>query len=322
MRPNLILLAVLAVAPSALFPAADPSPTIHFIDGPAAVTLGAEATLELPAGWRFVPKTDLGAYFAGGPRRLGAWDRGLVLTAEPARELRLVFEPLGAVAEAPVPDPAALLPEAQALAAARARKLGLSDGLQRTLVDWRWEPTYDAARQVLRFGGFWREAGEESVDLHLRWLGRRGVLKLDWRGNQGEADDFSALSEALDEALRFNEGQRLADAQPGDPRAAMDLGGLVLDGLFGRGAVAGGAPPAPERPLWQWIAAGLALAAALAWVMVRLWRVLASWMQRRARARQEARRLDYIEKKFGSAADVEEIEEEGQLGYDAKEGKP
>ena len=315
---GVLLLGLLGAAP--LRAEGDPSPApvpdtlIQALDGPLQVSLGAEALLDLPTGWRFVPAAALPRYFAGRPERPGAWDRGVVLTSAPDLELRLLFEPMGAVATEPLPQPDALLPQAQALARSLRQKPGGAS--QRELAFWRWEPTYDPAHQVLRFGGVWREGEDETVSLHLRWLARRGVLKLDWRGAEDNAAAFVALSEQLDEALHIVAGQALADAQPGEKRAALDLNGLVMDGLFGRRAASGGAPEAPARPLWAWIAVWAVGALAPVWAVVTLVQGLSAWLARRQKEQHEAQRLDYIGKKYGGRADeVEDVVDEGQEGY-------
>lgn len=97
-------------------PAAVPIPDATLVSGPTSLSLGAEATLQLPDGWRFVPSDQLRAYWRGRDLSVGPWDRGLVLPDSGGFELRLVFEPLGAVALEPLPQVTPLLIQAQALA--------------------------------------------------------------------------------------------------------------------------------------------------------------------------------------------------------------
>lgn len=295
---------------------ADEMPAVPYVEGPASVSLGAEAVLDLPAGWRFVPPASLAAWFAGRPEHAGAWDRGLVLAQEPSMELRLIFEPMGAVAVDPLPQADALLPKAQALALALRKQARPGVDRQRELAYWRWEPSYDPGHQVLRFGGVWREGEDELVSLQWRWLARRGVLKLDWRGSEDDANAFVAVSEQIDAGLRFVPGQTLADLQPSDKLAPLDLDGLVLDGLFGRRAGAVGQPEKAEWPLGAWIAAFVAGLVLLLGAVIKAWRALEAWLGRRQKAQKDAQRLDYIEKKYGGRVDeVEAIEDEGQEGY-------
>lgn len=301
--------------PGAAASAALPVPEAHSVAGPLDVALGSEAVLALPEGWRWVAKDQLPAYFAATKRPVGAYDLGVVLTAEPAQELRLQFEPLGYVSEAGLLDAATLLAQAQAAAAAegpRRQRVGLAP---RQLRAWRWEPNYQPGNRVLRFGGLWLEHEQESLSMHLRWLGRRGVLKLDWKGDEEAAEAFSAVSEQLDAAMHFAPACGLADAQPGDRPAKLDLNGLVMDGYFGRGAMSGGKAEEPT-PLAAFIGGALAVALALAWAGLKAWRRVGIWMKRRKQAQADEIRLGYYEKKLGGRADEVELEiEEGQEGY-------
>jgi uncharacterized membrane-anchored protein len=302
------LLAFVGLSPVGLWAAA-------FVEGPVSVSLGAEAVLELPEGWRWVAKAQLPEYFAPTKRPVGAWDLGVVLAGEPPTELRLQFEPLGAVNETALPPVEELLVQAQAAASAegqRRQHVGLPP---RELRAWRWEPNYQPEGPVLRFGGLWLEREQETISLQLRWLGRRGVIKLDWKGDEEGANGFIALSEQLDEALHFAPGAALADRQPGDAAAKLDLNGLVMDGLFGRGVMAGGKQeePVPLLALLVAALAGIFIAAGLG---LKAWRGLTSWLKARAKARDDEQRLGYYEKKLGSrAGDVELEEEEKQEGY-------
>jgi uncharacterized membrane-anchored protein len=294
--------------------AADEMPqSVRYVECPASVTLGAEAVLELPAGWCFVPREELAAYFGDGPHRVGAWDRGLVLAGDPAFELRLLFEPLGAVALEPLPDPEALLPRAQSLAREVQRRPGRSSTVGRELAAWRWEPFFQPELQSLRFGGAWRQDGDELLSLHVRWLGRRGVLKLDWLGPEDEAEAFSAYAERLEEGLRFSVGHGRSDAGPADPIASLDLSGLVLDGLLGRAATQPGGKAAEPWPWWAWLAVAIAGSIAVAVGTLTAWRRLNAWLDRRQKRQDDARRLEHLERSFGGRADeVEVLDEETQ----------
>jgi len=289
------------------------------IEGPTNVSLGAEAVLDLPEGWRWVPKEQMPAYFAATSRTVSAWDLGVVLVPSSnsgqAQELRLQFEPLGALNEVGLQDPETLLGSAREVAAAvglRRQRVGLA---VRELNTWRWEPNYQAESHVLRFGGSWMELEQEGISMHLRWLGRFGAIKLDWKGDEEGAYVFTALSEQLDEALHFAPGHGLAERQPGDAAAKLDLNALVLDGLFGRGALKGGKQEEPP-PIYAWILGALVAAVAAAWLVITGWRSLESWLKMRAAAKDGEIRLGYYEKKLGSRShEVELEEEEKQEGY-------
>lgn len=297
----LLLLGAALRADAPLEPAAPPPPPdARIIVGPASVSLGAEASLQLPEGWRFVPVDQLRFFWAASGRRPGAWDRG-VLIPQDGWELRFLFEPLGALALEPAPQAEPLLAEAQALALAAGRELPY----------WRWEPLVTLDPPSLRFGGVWRQGDDETLSMHLRWPGRRGVLKLDWRGAEDDANAFIAISERMEEGLRFQEGQRLGDAQAGDPRAVLTSSALILDGFFGRGAALPAEGNAEGPAWWVLLLAGLAGLGALLAGVLSLWRRLEAWLDQKERRRKDQARLAHLERSFGGHADdVEAIEED------------
>lgn len=279
--------------------AAIPPPDATLVSGPASLSLGAEALLALPEGWRFVPADQLKAYWRAAGKQPGAWDRGVLLPQD-GWELRLIFEPMGGVALERSLDANALLAEAQGVALSQGKELAF----------WRWEPYITEAPPSLRFGGVWRQGADETVSMHLRWLGRRGVLKLDWRGTEDDANAFIAVTERLEEGLRFTPAEAYG-AVPVAAAARMDLKGLVMDGLFGRAAALPGGEPPVTRPWWVWaLVLGIAVLAAVAGA-VALAKAVAGWLDRRAQAQKEAQRLAHLERSFGGQAeDVQELDED------------
>lgn len=302
-----MLIAALALALAAPL-SADP-----YIHGPAAVTLGAEAQLQLPEGWRFAPRWALKQHFGADGRAAGAWDRGVLLPSEEGLELRMLFEPLGAVALEPLPQVEPLLLQAQALAREALTRPGAATSVGRELAFWRWEPFFQPDLMSLRFGGLWRQEADETVSMHVRWLARHGVLKLDWRGPEDQADAFSAAVERLEEGLRFNAGQSRAEATAQDRPAALDLSGLVLDGLLGRAATAPGGTVAKPWPWWTWLGLGLGCVGLLIAAVLWAWRRLEAWLDQRQKRIHDERRLEHLERTLGGRADdVEMIEEEAE----------
>jgi hypothetical protein len=308
LRKALVLLALLfSVAPLRADEAEAPAPapavpaaataTAALLDGPLSVSLGAEAMLALPAGWHWVAGPQLKAYFATHGHAPGPWDRGVALDAD-GREWRFIFEPGAPVGLADSLDGAALLAKAQSLAPAA--------GLQRWLTDPRW----DAAHASLRLASVWHSGEEDSAALSQRWLARRGVLKLDWRGPLEQAEAAGAALDAMDAGLQWNSGQARAEALPAEaPKLALDA--FAVEILLGRSARAPEAT-GDKVPLWGWIVGGLAGLGLLAWALYRLVHGLLGWLRARAEAKADAARLDALEKDYGGRAeDVEEIEEEG-----------
>lgn len=284
--------------PPEMAEAAIPAPDAVLVNGPASLTLGAEARLELPEGWRFVPRDQLPAFWRGQDKVLGAWDRGVAIDAA-GHELRLLFEPCGRVASDKPLDTAGLLGRAQALL----RKAPAAGG--RELLRWQKDPQWEPEASFLALSAVWRSGEEESASLHLRWLGRSGVLKLDWRGPQDHAEGLLASAELLQKALSLVASQAHASA---GTASKLDLEALALDGLVGR--LGPTATAEDSVPLWAWLAGSLAGLAALGWGFYKGLMGFSAWLEARRKAQADAARLDKLEKDYGGrAADVEEIEE-------------
>lgn len=281
--------------------AAIPAPDAVLVGGPASLSLGAEALLELPDGWRFVPRDQLPAFWRGQDRKAGAWDRGVAL--DPAgHELRLLFEPCGRVAAEAGLQSATLLERAQAL-----ERTAHPDAARE--LRWQQDPLWDADAAFLSLSAVWRLNDEESAALHRRWLGRAGVLKLDWSGPQDQADAVQGSLDALRQGLTWAPGQAYPAAPlAGAPAAKLSLDALALDCLVGRVVL----NPAPENgvPIWARVALGLAALVLLGLGLYKAVLGLKAWLEERRRAREDAARLDKLEKDYGGRAeDVEEIEE-------------
>lgn len=306
---------------AAATPAADPaqstdlSPTVtSMVSGPAILTLGAQARLDLPPDWRWVAQEQLGAYFAASGRRSGRWDLGVALAPGSPAELRLQFEPLGAVNDA---DPSVLAPDAlmarleqaEDEANQRRRALGLPEA---RISAWVQAPGYDPAKRRLQWSELHQVGADEVLGWHARLLGREGVIKLDLVGPQAALLDQTPQAQALVDAVAFQAGKGLDLRQPTDKASPLGLDALVVDGASGRGALAGGAPPEPAS-LWAQLALWLAGAALAVWAALTGSRAWMAAARRKARQAEEEARLERLEKELGGRAeDVEEILEDDE----------
>jgi len=279
------------------------------LDGPAHLTLGAEAYLELPEGWRFVSRDRLGAYLGGSGRSAGNWDLGVALGPDsPSMELRLQFEPMGAVDDsAGLEEPLALLARIQQAASdanVRRRLAGQGDLL---VTGWSQPPAYELAVHRLLFGELRTQGGEDWAAWRLRLPGRDGVLKIDLLEPAEALSSFSAQAAELAANLSFQPGRGLDERLPADKPAGLDLNGLVLRGVLGRGGSGG----VPRESIPVGVLAAVALA--LAFGAVRLLRELTAWREARDKAERKERESRDYERSLGSSADdvVEINEDEG-----------
>jgi len=264
-----------------------------------------------------VPQNQLKAFLATAGRQPGAWDLGIALSPGDApQQLRLQYEPMGRVEDGPSdglsPDALmARLTERAAQENARRRQNGLTDI---DLNGWALTPALELEGQRLLWAEHRLNGYEERLSWHGRFRLRGGVLKLDLSLQGDQWDLVGPQVRTLFEGLAAAPGQGLADAQAGDKKAALDLAGLVVDGVFGRGALAAGPPVTEDLGLgWQlglWIAAVLALVAAALWA----WRGLKAWRLEQIKERLDEARLAQLEKDLGgNAEDVEELVEDDEV---------
>jgi uncharacterized membrane-anchored protein len=296
-------------------PAAAPTPGPVMVVpqvGPLSLSLGAQAVLQLGDGWRWVDQGELKAYLAPSGRRAGPWDLGLALSpGDDPQEFRLQFEPMGAVADGP-PDalaPEALMGRLQGMAVAR-RKKGQPE---LAINGWALTPALEMDGQRLVWAEHRQSEGEERLGWHGRFRLRNGVLKLDVSMSAERWEALGPQARALFEGLSAQPGQAWADRAASDRPAALDLPNLVVDGVFGRGSLVGGAPDDGGEGVGSSVALWSALGLGLITLALGAWRRLKAWRLQRIKERLDEARLAQLEKDFGGRAeDVEEIVDEDE----------
>lgn len=281
------------------------------LEGPAGVTLGAEAFLSLPEQWTFIPRDQLHAYFGDGERRAGNWDLGVARGPGGAPELRLQFEPLGSVNDASgLEEPLALLARVQQASEAENARRRLSGQEEITVTGWSQAPAYELGAHRLLFGEIRSQNGEERFAWRLRLPGRAGVLKIDLTGPSDSMQGWTVAAAQLAQGLTFLPERGLEFRQPGDKVAVEDLNALVVEGVFGHPGPAGGSQRG-SAPVGAWIVGTAFLAAALAFGSVSGMRRLREWRRQRERAEAREQEELELEKRLGTSGDdVEELTEE------------
>jgi uncharacterized membrane-anchored protein len=242
------------------------------VDGPAHLTLSSEVLLDLPAGWRFVPKDQLQAYFSPGGRTAGDWDLGVALgPGNGTPELRLQFEPMGAVDDrAGLEEPIALLARVQQMADADNAQRRRDGRPESQIKVWNQPPAYELAVHRLLFGETRSENGQDFAAWRLRLPGRAGVLKLDLLAPADALAALSSQAAVLAAGLSFQADRGLDARQASDKAAPLDLNGLVLDGVFGHPGYGG--PSKSSSPVWLWMILSALMAVALGVGAVLIWR--------------------------------------------------
>ena len=253
MRPALAVLALLMLGlPQALRAAPDEAPAaaanpaqLAFQNalqaarqGPAEVALDQQATLQLPAGQRFVPQPQAAELLrAMGNPGQHADVRGLIFPAEASGWFAIVsWDAAGYVKDDDAKEWNAeeLLQsyrDGTEAANAERQKVGATPI---EVVGWAEKPAYDAGTHRLVWAMSLRDQGaaadaEQSVNYNTYALGREGYLSLNLVTDLKDLPAHRAAAQQLLGAIRYNEGKRYADFDSRtDKVAEYGLAALVL----------------------------------------------------------------------------------------------
>ena len=206
--------------------------------GPAEVALDQQATLQLPAGQRFVPQPQAAELLrAMGNPGQHADVRGLIFPAEASGWFAIVsWDAAGYVKDDDAKEWNAeeLLQsyrDGTEAANAERQKAGATPI---EVVGWAEKPAYDAGTHRLVWAMSLRDQGaaadaEQSVNYNTYALGREGYLSLNLVTDLKDLPAHRAAAQQLLGAIRYNEGKRYADFDSRtDKVAEYGLAALVL----------------------------------------------------------------------------------------------
>jgi len=225
---------------------------LHWVTGPASVTVGGNSTLKLPEGYVYLDPANTAKYeelnenFSSGKEVLVA-PRDLSWNAY------LEFSDDGYVKDDEKIDAPAILKtltERTEEANEERRRRGWAD---MHVVGWSIPPAYNAETKRLEWATLLRSHGAEGTNFFTKVLGRRGVTTVVL---VSRPEDTTAAVKDLDQMLtgyQFNTGDTYADYKPGDKIAEYGLTGLIVGG-----AVAAAVKTGMLKGLWKVLAAGAA----------------------------------------------------------------
>jgi uncharacterized membrane-anchored protein len=100
------------------------------------------------------------------------------------------------------------------------------------LVGWAQQPVYDPRTHSVVWAQNIQFVGqtENTLNYDIRLLGRRGVLSLNMITSMSRLADTREAARRLATSATFNQGERYADYQPGDPTAEYGIAGLIAAG--------------------------------------------------------------------------------------------
>jgi uncharacterized membrane-anchored protein len=235
------------------------------IDGPAkGVAVGDEATLDVPAGYWFVPASSAKRFDELMENLSDPGAAGVLVRGELETTIYFTFDAIGYVND----DERDL--DADALLATM-RENTVAENVERKrqgfdeieIAGWARAPFYNDTTRSLEWATILKtpgEAGSGSVNYNTRRLGRNGVMKVVLVSSPEVMDaEIPKLNDNLG-AFAFVDGKDYASFQQGDRTAEIGLGALVVGG-----GVALGAKVGFFKKFWKFLAiGGAALVAGIA----------------------------------------------------------
>lgn len=214
-------------------------------DGPMKVALPAGATIDLPAGYRYLDAPQSKTVLKAHGQIYTDGSQGMIEPADPDAGWRayLTFDDSGYVKDDEKLDADDLLKalrEGQDEINKERTKLG-HPAIH--LGDWSERPRYDQAKHHLVWGLHVSADGDTSdaINYNTRILGRRGYLSLNLVSDASEIQKYVPEAQKLLGVTAFNQGERYADfSEKTDKIAEYGLAGLILGGAgLGAAKVAG-----------------------------------------------------------------------------------
>lgn len=229
----LALLAGPAVAQEAEAPE---GPQVQWTKGPATVSLGDKAEVDLPAGYLFAGSSDTQKLMEMNGNPISGQEMGLITPEAEDKGWFIVFEwdEAGYIKDDDKDeiDADALLDSIKEGTEAANEKRKEMGAPPMHVLGWSEKPHYDEATHNLVWGITGQSEGSTDtvVNFNIRLLGRRGYMSAAVVGSPAEVAASKAEVDGLLAAYSFKTGERYAEFKEGDKVAEYGLAALVLGG--------------------------------------------------------------------------------------------
>ena len=200
-------------------------------EGPTSGDLGRTASVDVPAGFRFVGHTGATKFMELTENPSDGDELG-VLLHDDSWFVVFTFDESGYVKD----DEKDKLEADKILTSIRkgtehANKVRAERGwASMEILGWQQAPFYDPGTHNLTWSIRGRSEGDTTINHSVRLLGRHGVMHVDLVAASDEMGEaLPAFNEML-HGFSFREGQRYAEFKPGDRIAQYGLTGLIVGG--------------------------------------------------------------------------------------------
>ena len=203
--------------------------SVQWIAGPAKVSLGTLADIEVPGGYRFTDASGARAFLAQMRNPVPQGLAGILLPDSGSCMVILKFNEIGYVKDADKDqiDAGAVLKTAWNQVKGQ-NENRVTQGLAPIAsLDWELEPVFDPQEHMLEWAFRAKTQLEGVVNHTVRLLGRHGVLDAIAVQPYRSASDLIPLKELM-KNVSFQQGERYADYQNGDKICSIDLASLII----------------------------------------------------------------------------------------------
>ena len=213
------------------------------------VTVNSDVELSVPAGYKFMPKTDAEYVvfdFWGNPRSEGLL--GMIVKQDYSIldadlwAFVVTYQPDGFVKD----EDAADIDYDEMMSEMKSDEE--EENEERTkagydpihMIGWAAKPFYDSKNNILHWAKSMKFGSniDTTLNYDVRILGRRGVLSLNAVGNVNQLSDIKTHIPDIIHIAKFKEGSRYSDFNPEiDKVAAYSIGGLVAGKLLAKAGI-------------------------------------------------------------------------------------
>ena len=204
---------------------------LNWQDGPTKGNLGGIATIDVPAGFRFLGKGDAGKFMELNENPSDGSELGLLLSVKGSWFVVYEFSADGYVKD----DDREL--DADAILSSIKEGTEAANKVRRErgwatmeVLGWHQEPFYDPKTNNLTWSIRGRSEGSTGVNHSTRLLGRRGVMKANLVAGEEEIAQAVPSFNSVMSGFAFNTGHRYAEFTRGDKVAEYGLTGLIVGG--------------------------------------------------------------------------------------------
>lgn len=246
---------------------------LHWVEGPANVSVGDNATFRVPAGYRFLGPSGTARFMELNhnlPQPAGT----TVFAPDDLRWFGVfLYSDVGHVPDNEKIDPDSLLSTLRQGQAEANKELAARGWATAQVVGWKYSPFYDATTHNLSWAVDYRDSdGTDTINYNTRLLSRTGYTSAILVADPTTLQSSVAQFKSVVPGYNYLSDQTYAEYKPGDKVAKYGLAALVTGGAVAVAAKTG---------LWKVIVGALAAGWKLiAAAVVALFAALGSFLKR------------------------------------------